>query len=509
MTNALTKTLQLHPDDNVVVAIDPVPKGTKVGSRNVKALSDVPAGHKIAMVSIGTDAPILKYGQIIGFSAKSIEPGEHVHTHNVKMADFSRDYALGTDARETQMIPKGERATFEGIVRPTGRVGTRNYLGVLATVNCSASVSRWIADAFDGQMMKRYPNVDGVVALGHGAGCAAGLKDESFLLLQRTLAGYARHPNFAGVLVVGLGCEGNHVGCLLQNTGLEEGGNLKTLTIQEAGGSEKTVAKGISMVKKMLEKADGANRTPVTADRLMLGLECGGSDAYSGITANPVLGAAVDILVRQGGTAILSETPEIYGAEQLLTRRAHSPLVGEKLLERIHWWEAHTARFGGNINNNPSPGNKAGGLTTILEKSLGAAAKGGTTDLMAVYGYAEPVSTSGLVFMDTPGYDPASVTGMIAGGANVICFTTGRGTVLGSKPAPTIKLASNSTMYESLKEDMDMDCGGILAGTGSIQEMGRELFGLILETASGRHTASETHGFGDNEFVPWQFGPVM
>jgi altronate hydrolase len=509
MTNALKKNLHLHSNDNVVVAIDPMPKGTKVGFRNVETLSHVPAGHKIAIVPIETGAPILKYGQIIGFAAKSIGPGEHVHTHNVKMADFDRDYAFGTDAKETHMIPKAERATFKGIVRPNGRVGTRNYIGVLATVNCSVSVSKWIADAFDGQTMKRYPNVDGVVALGHGAGCAAGLKDESFLLLQRTLAGYTRHPNFAGVLLVGLGCEGNHVGCLMQSTGLEEGGNIKTLTIQEAGGTEKTVAKGISMVRQMLEKADRTKRIPVTADRLMLGLECGGSDAYSGITANPVLGAAADILVRQGGTAILSETPEIYGAEQLLTRRAHSPMVGEKLLERIHWWEAHAARFGGNINNNPSPGNKAGGLTTILEKSLGAAAKGGTTDLMAVYGYAEIVSASGLVFMDTPGYDPASVTGMIAGGANVICFTTGRGTVLGFKPAPTIKLASNSPMYESLKEDMDMDCGGILAGLGSIQEMGKELFDLILETASGKRTASETHGFGDNEFVPWQFGPVM
>ena len=509
MKETTLKIVQLHPDDNVAVAITHMPKGTKVDDKNVEVLYDVPAGHKIATESIEVGEPILKYGQIIGFAAKPISPGEHVHTHNVKMEDFDRDYAFGTDAKKSHMIPPAERATFEGIVRQGGRVGTRNYIGVLATVNCSASVSKWIADAFDGEMMKPYPNVDGVVALGHGGGCAAGSGDESFLLLQRTISGYARHPNFAGLLLVGLGCEGNHVECLLSNTGLEAGENLKTLTIQETGGSAKTVDRGISIVRKMVEKADSTRRIPVSVDKLILGLECGGSDAYSGITANPVLGAAADILVRHGGTAILSETPEIYGAEQLLTRRAETSLVGEKLLERIHWWESHTARFGGNINNNPSPGNKAGGLTTILEKSLGAAAKGGTTNLMAVYGYAEPVSTKGLVFMDSPGYDPTSVTGMIAGGANVICFTTGRGTVCGFKPVPTIKVASNTVMYESFKDDMDMNCGGILGGNGNIQEMGKELFHLILETASGRPTASEIHGFGDNEFVPWQFGPVM
>jgi len=509
MKEALKKTIQLHPDDNVVVAIHDISAQTAFGVANVASLCGIPAGHKIAIRQLNPGDPVLKYGQIIGFSSIRILPGEHVHTHNMKMENFDRDYAFGQDAKKTDMIPIGARATFKGIVREDGQVGTRNYIGILATVSCSASVAKWIAEGFNEEVMDRYPNVDGVVALVHGAGCTTGFNNENFDLLQKTIAGYARNPNFAEVLLVGLGCEGNHLDCLLANTGLQKGGNLQILDIQLSGGTAATVAKGISIVKEMVARASQVERKEVSAENLKMGLECGGSDAYSGITANPVLGAAVDILVQHGGTAILSETPEIYGAEQLLTRRAKSRLVGEQLLDRIHWWESHTSQFGGSIDNNPSPGNKAGGLTTILEKSLGAAAKGGGTNLMAVYGYGEAVSSSGLVFMDTPGYDPASVAGMIAGGANLICFTTGRGTVIGFKPSPTIKIASNSAMYQRMEDDMDMNCGGILEGTASIQTVGKALFQLILETASGRPTRSEMHGFGDNEFVPWQFGPMM
>jgi altronate hydrolase len=503
------ETIRLHPNDSVMVAIADLPSGTKLTHSNVICLHNIPAGHKIAIQPLKPGEPILKYGQIIGFASKGILPGEHVHTHNLKMKDFERDYAYCVDAKSTDMIPTGDRATFKGIVRENGRVGTRNYIGVLATVNCSVSIAKWIADAFSEEVMKRYPNVDGVVALGHGEGCASAPESEGFVFLQRVMAGYARHPNFAGVLMVGLGCEVNHTDCLLNSTGLESGPLLKTLNIQTSGGSTKTVAEGISIVKRMLEVADQVEKTDVSAENLVVGLECGGSDAYSGITANPVLGVAVDLLVGHGGTAILSETPEIYGAEQLLTRRANSRAIGERLVDRIHWWESHTARFGGNIDNNPTPGNKAGGLTTILEKSLGAAAKGGSTNLMMVCGYGEAVSAKGLVFMDTPGYDPVSITGMIAGGANVVCFTTGRGTVCGFKPVPTLKLASNTTMYERLKDDMDVNCGGILEGRAGIQGMGEKVFDLILKTASGRPTRSENHGFGDNEFVPWHFGPVM
>jgi len=427
----------------------------------------------------------------------------------MEMGDFVRDYAIGEDARPPELLSEGDQATFEGIIRADGRVATRNYIGVLATVNCSASVARFIADAFTSHTLAEFPNVDGVVSLGHGSGCGMVFDGEGFHLLQRTLAGYAGHANFGGIILVGLGCEVNQVDCLVDNMDLQKGPFLQTIDIQGAGGTRETVGLAVEAVREMLPEANRVKRQPVPASHLVLGLECGGSDAYSGITANPALGAAVDLLVSHGGAAILSETPEIYGAEHLLTRRAINKKVGEKLIDRIQWWEKHTARLGGEINNNPTPGNKAGGLTTILEKSLGAVAKGGTTHLKEVYGYAEPVSDKGLVFMDTPGYDAASITGMVAGGANVICFTTGRGTVCGFKPVPTIKLASNTDMYQRLEEDMDVNCGLILDGKGTIQEMGEVIFRSVLETASGKKTKSELLGFGDNEFVPWHIGPVL
>jgi altronate hydrolase len=388
-------------------------------------------------------------------------------------------------------------------------VGTRNYIGVLPTVNCSATVARYIADAFRGEALTDFPNVDGVVALCHGTGCGMAGSGEGFEILQRTIGGYARHPNFASVLLVGLGCEVNEIESLLENMHLETGPLLQTMTIQKQGGTSKTVREGVTCIRRMLREANRVERSPVPLSRLVLGLECGGSDAYSGITANPALGAAVDILVRHGGTAVLSETPEIYGAEHLLTRRAVNLAVGERLVQRIRWWEEYTARNGGEMDNNPSPGNKAGGLTTILEKSLGAVAKGGTTTLMDVYRYAEPVTSNGLVFMDTPGYDSVSVTGMVAGGVNIVCFTTGRGSVFGCKPVPSLKLATNTAMYSLMTDDMDVNCGIILDGEATIEEMGERIFHLILETASGKKTKSEWLGFGDNEFTPWQIGSVM
>jgi len=503
------RIISLHADDNVLVALDSVPPGTLLREGGAESTNSIPAGHKVAIRNIRKGEPIRKYGQIIGFATQDIRGGEHVHTHNVEMGDFARDYAIGEDTRPTPYIPEKDRATFDGIVREDGRIGTRNYIGILASVNCSASVSRFVADAVTREMVARFPNVDGVVALGHGTGCGMAEDGEGFVLLQRVLAGYARHPNFAGILLVGLGCEVNQVDCLMENMQLQAGPQLRTINIQEAGGTRETIDRGLREVKEMLEQADSAERSPVSASHLILGLECGGSDAYSGISANPALGVAVDLLVCHGGTAILSETPEIYGAEHLLTRRAASREVGERLIQRIRWWEEHTTRLGAEINNNPTPGNKQGGLTTILEKSLGASAKGGSTNLKAVYGYGEPVTDHGLVFMDTPGHDTVSVTGMIAGGANMVCFTSGRGTVCGFKPAPTIKLASNSAVYQRLRDDMDINCGHVIDGDLTIQEMGEAVFQKILETASGKKSKSEIHGFGDNEFVPWQIGPVM
>ena len=500
-------TIRLHPDDDVVIARSQLVGGTTLIDENVTVAGLVPPGHKIATRSVAKGAPVKRYNQIIGFASRPISPGEHVHLHNLAMGAFDRDYAFGVDAKPTQYVDPP--ATFDGIVRADGRVATRNYIGILSTVNCSATVARGIADHYRGAALAAFPNVDGVVALMHGSGCGMDTHGEGMQLLRRTLGGYARHVNFAGVLVVGLGCEANQISALFGAEHLEEGPLLRTFSIQDTGGTAKTIAHGIAMIDEMLPHANAVVRKPVPASHIIVGLQCGGSDGYSGITANPALGAAVDLLVRHGGTAILSETPEIYGAEHLLTRRAVSRDVGEKLVSRIKWWEDYTSRERGEMNNNPSPGNKAGGLTTILEKSLGAVAKGGTSNLVAVYEYAETVAERGFVYMDTPGYDPVSATGQVAGGANMIVFTTGRGSAYGCAPAPSLKLSTNSALWSRQEEDIDLNCGEILDGTSTVAETGARLFQLMLATASGAKSKSEKHGYGQSEFVPWYVGAVM
>jgi altronate hydrolase len=500
-------TIRLHPDDDVVIARAQLVGGTKLAEEKVTVTGLVPPGHKVAVRAIAAGQPVKRYNQVIGFASRDIVPGEHIHLHNLQMRAFDRDYAFGADVKATQYA--ASEATFQGIVRADGRVATRNYLGILSTVNCSATVARGIADAFGRDALAEFPNVDGVVALTHGSGCGMDSNGESMTVLRRTLGGYARHPNFAGVLVVGLGCESNQISALLGAEKLQEGPLLRTFSIQDTGGTTKTIARGIALLREMLPHANAVTRQPVPASHLIVGLQCGGSDGYSGITANPALGAAVDTLVRHGGTAILSETPEVYGAEHLLTRRAVSRAVGEKLVARIKWWEDYTARNKGEMNNNPSPGNKAGGLTTILEKSLGAVAKGGTTNLVDVYEYAEPVTEKGFVFMDTPGYDPVSATGQVAGGANLIVFTTGRGSAYGCAPSPSLKLSTNTPLWVKQEEDIDLNCGEIADGTASVDQIGARLFDLMLATASGSKSKSETHGYGQSEFIPWYLGAVM
>ena len=505
----MVRTIRLNEADNVVVAMDELAPGTDIAAEGVRTRGRIPPGHKVATRAIAKDEPIRKYGQIIGFAGVPIGPGEHVHTDNCVMGDFQRDYAHGQAARPTAMVTEAERAVFQGIVRADGRVGTRNYIGVLSTVNCSATVAKMIAARFDGDALEPFAHVDGVSAFVHGSGCGMAVDDDGFANLQRILWGYIRHPNFAGVLLVGLGCEVNQVRLLMQSYGIEEGPAFRFLVIQDSGGTAQTVAAGERLIREMLPAANRAVRQTVSAGHLMVALQCGGSDGYSGVTANPALGAAVDLLVAHGGTGILAETPEVYGAEHLLTRRAVSRDIGEKLIGRIRWWEDYTARLGGRMDNNPSPGNKAGGLTTILEKSLGAVAKAGTTNLTGVYEYAEQVTEKGFVFMDTPGYDPVSITGEVAGGANLVCFTTGRGSVFGFKPSPSIKLATNTAMYERMRDDMDINCGAILSEGVSVGEMGERIFRLWLEVASGAPSKSERLGFGDHEFAPWLIGAVM
>jgi altronate hydrolase len=500
--------LRLHPDDNLVVSIEPFLSGSTV--EGIVAVSRVPKGHKMATRQILEGEPVLKFGQIIGFATVPIRPGEHIHEHNCGVHDFARDYRFAEAAEAEHVLPVSRRRTFQGYKRANGKVGTRNYIGVLTSVNCSASVARFIADAVNRSgMLADYPNIDGVVPFVHGTGCGmAGRGSEGFEVMERTEWGYATHPNLGGALLVGLGCEVMQIPGIMEDYDLSENEMFRTMTIQATGGTRKTIDRGVEMIREMLAKANDVKREPVPVSEIMLALQCGGSDGYSGITANPALGRAADLLVEQGGTAVLCETPEIYGAEHLLTRRAATREIGEKLVGIIKWWEDYTARNKGEMNNNPSPGNKAGGLTTILEKSLGAAAKGGTTTLRGVYHYAEPIKTRGFVFMDSPGYDPVGVTGQVASGCNVIAFTTGRGSAFGFKPAPSIKLATNNDTYIRQTEDMDINCGDILDGV-SIEDKGREILDKVIAVASGQKSKSEELGYGDNEFVPWQIGAVM
>jgi altronate hydrolase len=499
--NGRMKTVRLSEMDNVVTAAVTL----QVGDDGASAL--IPRGHKMATRAIGKGEPVLKYSAVIGYAAEDIASGSHVHTHNLEFRAVDVAYEYGTNLNP--IAPAATPDTFMGYRRKSGRVGTRNYIAVLTSVNCSATAARQIAAYFTPEKLAAYPNIDGVVAFVHGTGCAMGGDGTGFEVLQRTLWGYARNPNFGGVLLAGLGCEMMQIDWLIEAYGLTPGPLFQTMNIQDVGGLRRCVELGISKITGMLPEVNNAQREVCPASELMVALQCGGSDAWSGITANPAVGYACDLLVAQGGTGVLAETPEVYGAEHLLIARAANRAIGDKLIGLIHWWEDYTERNRGSMDNNPSPGNKKGGLTTILEKSLGAVSKGGTTPLMGVYRYAEPITVKGFTFMDSPGYDPASVTGQIASGCTLVCFTTGRGSAFGAKPSPSMKVATNSEMFERLEEDMDVNAGRILSQGASVEEVGREIYQMWLRMASGEQTKSEAQGLGDYEFVPWQIGAVM
>jgi altronate hydrolase len=501
------QTLRLNPQDDVLVARRALPQGTVLGGL-ITLLQDVPAGHKIAAHDIASGAPVRRYGQVIGFASRAISAGEQVHVHNLHIGELHQDYAVGRDVKPVQFVPEEERRAFEGFLRSDGRVGTRNYVAIVSTVNCSASVSKLARDRFR-DVQRDFPNVDGVIAFTHRGGCGLINNGEDHRLLERVLGNMATHPNVAAYVIVGLGCEVNQASTLIAHRGLTQLGKAPPVVgIQETGGVRKSVEEVVAQVSRLLPKANEARRTKQSVANLVLGTNCGGSDGYSGITANPALGWAADELIRNGGSAILGETTEIYGAEQLLTRRAVDQATADKLLARIAWWRSHLKSHGADVDHNPSPGNIAGGITTVLEKSLGGVAKGGTTPLVDVVEYGERSSKRGFIFMDTPGYDPVSVTGIVAGGANVVAFTTGRGSVLGFKPAPSLKLASNSDTYRRMQDDMDIDCGAILEG-GSIEETGKVVFEELIAVASGKKTRSEELGLGDEEFDPWMPGPTL
>ncbi len=497
MTNI---TIELHANDDVLIARQDIPSGTEL-PEGVTTLVDIPSGHKVARKAIARGAPVFRYNQVIGYASEDIQPGAHVHTHNVAMGQVELDYAFCRDAKDTEMI--AEPRTFNGIRRADGRVATRNYIAVISSVNCSATAVKMIGDHYR-NALKDYPNIDGVLTLTHKSGCGLDHPLEGINSLKRALSGYVRHPNIAHAIVVGLGCEIANLGDVL------DGAPGDSFSIQSEGGTQKLVDKVITRIDELLPSVNAVEREPIPLSELKLAMQCGGSSGISGISCNPALGYAVDLLVRHGGTAILSETTECYGAEHLLTARAANEEVGQQLVDRIKWWEAFTAKSNMVINNNPSPGNKAGGLTTIIEKSLGSIAKGGTTNLNAVYQYAEPVeSGKGLVFMDAPAFDPVGATAQVAGGANVMVFTTDRGSAFGCKPAPSIKLAGSTSLFERMPDDMDINAGTILDGSESVEEVGRQIFERIIEVASGDLSKSEAMGYGEEEFCPWDMGVML
>ncbi|GHO86290.1 UxaA family hydrolase [Dictyobacter formicarum] len=506
----------LHPQDDVAIARVPLSRGVVLRlpgepETQVEVVQRVLSGHKVALHAMAEGQPVRRYGSVIGFATQAIQAGEHVHSHNLSVGELKQDYQYGVDVHPVEYVPDAQRRTFMGYRRPDGRVGTRNYVAIISSVNCSASTVRAIQRRFGPEIMRAYPNIDGVIGLTHKSGCGMRTGSAAVEQLQRVLAGMALHPNVGAYLLVGLGCESNQLQDMIQAMRLDDAQQWKQphfLTLQENHGVAHTIAEGARIIEGLLPRVNAVQREEVPISELKLALQCGGSDGWSGITSNPGLGFCVDELVRQGGTAVLSETPEIYGAEHILLRRARSREVGEGFVERLRWWEHYTAINDMEMNNNPSPGNKLGGLTTIYEKSLGAIAKGGTTPLNAVYTYAQPITERGLVVMDTPGYDPVSATGQVAGGCNMIVFTTGRGSMFGFKPAPSIKVSSNTALYENMPDDIDIDAGVVLDGV-SLQEVGQRILDEVIAVASGKQSKSEAQGLGEEEFAPWILGATM
>ncbi len=510
--------VRLDPGDNVAVATIRLSRGQPISAAGVTITprTDIAPGHKVALQSIPEGQPVVKYGQPIGLATAAIEPGDHVHLHNLT------DHHVVFDDLSVVSPPPDPsplRRQFDGYRRPNGTVGTRNYIAILSTVNCSASVCHKVVERFDAERLKRWPNVDGVFAATHNTGCAMQYNGTKHQMLGRVLAGYANHSNVGGCVVIGLGCEQTTSGYLSEQHGIVSlyapGGKRLTrddgipmMTMQTEGGTRATIEKAEALVEQILDRANEVSRAPADASHLTLAVECGGSDGYSGLTANPAVGVVSDRLVACGGTSVISETTELYGAEHLLVRRSRSPDVARKLLERIDWWKQYVGMFGGELDNNPSVGNKAGGLSTITEKSLGAVSKSGSTALEAVYEYAHPITSKGLVVMDSPGFDPASVTGKVAGGANIVMFTTGRGSCFGCKPSPVIKIATNTPLFETMNEDMDLNAGVVMEGE-DLQTVGDRFLEFLLAVASGQQTCSERLGMGDHEFVPWTVGPTL
>jgi altronate hydrolase len=501
---AETAVIQLNPNDNIAIARLPLTAGqhVKVNGSEVTLADAVPMGHKVALRPIPAGGTIVRYGQIMGRARTAIQPGQHVHVHNVAFEELTFDYEFPATEKPLPVTPVNAPA-FLGYLRQDGRVGTRNFIAVVAASNCAAHTAELIARSYDGANLP--PNVDGVAAFPHGEGCGHSIGPDT-QQLQRTLGGVLNHPNVSAAVILGLGCEVNQIDHYI-GKGAPRTDRLQGMTLQQSGGTRATVDAARKVIDEMIDRAAAETRREAPASKIVLGLNCGGSDSFSGITANPALGYCSDLLAEIGGSPVLAETTEIFGAEHLLVKRARNRQVAEKLLAMVKGYRQYLNRFGGSFDDNPSPGNKEGGLTNILEKSLGAVAKAGTSTLTDVVDYAEAVRTPGFVFMNTPGYDPVSLTGLAAGGSNVIIFTTGRGSAIGFPTIPVIKIATNSVTYQRMRDNMDVNAGRIADGEASIEGVGKEIFDLLLRVASGEHTCAER--LGHKEFVPWRIGPVM
>jgi len=505
LPTAENSAIQLHPSDNVAILRVPVGPGTelRIGAVTLTTKDAIPAGHKVCLKTILSGDRIYRYGQVIGRSKHTIEPGQHIHTQNVAFEEQHFNYEFPTGEVPYPPAP-AKMPTFMGFKREDGRAGTRNYVAVVAASNCAAHTAELIASSFDQSALP--PHVDGVVAFPHGEGCGHSIGPDTEQL-RRTLAGVLAHPNVGAAIILGLGCEVNQIDHYL-GSNAPRTDRLMGMTLQNSGGTKGAIEAARKFILEQMEGLSAEHRTELPASLITLGLNCGGSDSFSGITANPALGHCSDLLAELGAASILAETTEIIGAEHLLVKRARNRATGEKLLRMIAEYKVYLNQFkNSNFNDNPSPGNKEGGLTNILEKSLGAVAKGGTSTLTQVYEYAERITEPGFGFMNTPGYDPVSLTGLAAGGCNVICFTTGRGSAIGFPSIPVVKVATNSNTFRRMRDNMDINAGRISDGEASVQQIGQEIFDMILRVASGEQTCAER--LGHQEFVPWRIGPVM
>jgi arabinonate dehydratase len=503
LPTAENAVIHLNPADNIAIARVALSPGqqVRVDGAAVAVEDPIPAGHKVALRAIASGENIVRYGQVMGRARVRIEPGRHVHTHNVAFEELSFAYEFPSSEIAIPAAKAGP--VFLGYPREDGRVGTRNYIAVVAASNCAAHTAELIAASYADAKLP--PNVDGVAAFPHGEGCGHTIGPDT-QQLQRTLGGVLNHPNVAAAIILGLGCEVNQIDHYL-GEGAPRTDRLVGMTVQASGGTRATVEAARKAITGLMERAAAEKRVETPASKIVMGLNCGGSDSFSGITANPALGVCSDRLAAMGGAAVLAETTEIFGAEHLLVRRARNRVVAEKLLGFVSGYKTYLKRFGGSFDDNPTPGNKAGGLTNILEKSLGAIAKAGTSPLMDVVDYAERIQSPGFVFMNTPGYDPVSLTGLAAGGVNLIAFTTGRGSAIGFPTIPVIKIASNSATYKRMQDNMDVNGGRIADGEATVAQVGQEIFDLLLRVASGERTSSER--LGHKEFVPWRIGPVL